>query len=340
MAIIQQGRLRSGMTSGWRKWTPTGLPWAKPLRDENRMRTPVESSLLAAAACTLGVLLSHGAHAQATPGCEGISARECVERAMDAMGGRRRLEGVHSVALDVIGQTALMEQSYRQSPFITAYQRDRIVIDLANGRLRDDSHSVWPESDPHQSESDASLIVVPAGSGYHDPKGDSPSGLASLDDARQTLALGPLRVLMTAADARDLHYDSAESVRSTSHTTVAFSWKGVPVQVLLNPHNPPARCGRDHPAVPRLLVLLGRYETARLLGQLEVRLGPGLSVERGRRTQWHAVEIQRSAGRAVQPGDRREPLRARSEKSRSRARRARAGRGRSRRTSLCSSRRA
>jgi hypothetical protein len=156
---------------------------------------------------------------------------------MEAMGGRQKLQGINRIALDVIGHTELMEQSYRQSPFITAYRRDKIVIDLANGRLRDDSHSVWPESDPHQSESDASLIVVPAGGGYHDPKGDSPSGLASLDEARQTFALGPLRVLLTAAAAKDLHYDAAENLRSTPHTVVAFHWNGVPVRVLLNPYN-------------------------------------------------------------------------------------------------------
>jgi hypothetical protein len=171
------------------------------------------------------------------PGCESLTPKQCVTLALDAMGGRSRLEGVHAVALDVLSHTALMEQSYRQSPFLTSYQRDRILLDLDHGRMRDDSHSIWPESDPRQAESDQTLIVTADGSGYHDPKGDSPSGLAALDEARQALALGPLRVLIAAADATDLHYDSVRDVRSTPHAALAFTWKGIPVTVLLNARN-------------------------------------------------------------------------------------------------------
>ncbi len=193
-------------------------------------------------ASTLALYLFSGfcgkvARADNTPGCANASAQQCVARALDAMGGEQKLASIRSVTLDVIGHTALMEQSYRQAPFITAYQRDKILLDLANGRLRDDSHSVWPESDPHQAESDQSLIVTKEGGGYADPKGDSPCGLSALDDARQTLALGPLRLLITAADAKDLHYESAETLRSTPHDVVAFTWNAIPVRVLLNANN-------------------------------------------------------------------------------------------------------
>ena len=59
-----------------------------------------------------------------------------------AMGGERKLAAITSVSLDVIGHVALAEQSYRECPFITAYHRDTIVLEMANGRLRDDSHSI------------------------------------------------------------------------------------------------------------------------------------------------------------------------------------------------------
>ncbi len=189
------------------------------------------------ALCALGSVYNHAVLADERPGCADVSPRQCVTSALEAMGGQRKLAAITRVSLDVIGHTALVEQSYRQSPFITAYHRDKVVFDLANGRLRDDSHSIWPESDPHQAESDQSLIVTPAGGGYHDSKGDSPSGVAALDEARQSLALGPLRLLMTAADARDLHYGPMETLRSTPHTVIAFTWEKVPVRVLLNAHN-------------------------------------------------------------------------------------------------------
>jgi hypothetical protein len=48
------------------------------------------------------------------------------------MGGRERLEQVKSVRLQIIGHTLLMEQSYRQAPFITSYKRGQVTFDLVN----------------------------------------------------------------------------------------------------------------------------------------------------------------------------------------------------------------
>jgi hypothetical protein len=48
------------------------------------------------------------------------------------------------------------------------------------------------------------------------------------------LALGPARLLLTASDAPDLHFEMPEALRSTSHAVVAFTWQQVPVRVLLN----------------------------------------------------------------------------------------------------------
>ena len=51
---------------------------------------------------------------------------------LDARGGRERLEQVKSVRLQIIGHTLLMEQSYRQAPFITSYKRGQVTFDLVN----------------------------------------------------------------------------------------------------------------------------------------------------------------------------------------------------------------
>ena len=198
----------------------------------------MSDSLRALLTVTAGCL-PFGAHAgtASTPGCEGLSARDCVTRALDAMGGKQRLEGVSSIRLDIISHTALTEQSYRQAPFITSYQRDRTTIDLAGQRLRTEAHAVWPESDPQQAESDLTLIVTPAGGGYRSAQGDSPCSLGALDAAGERLALGPLRVLLTALAAPDLHYQPAETLRATEHAVVGFRWNQVPVRVLLNASN-------------------------------------------------------------------------------------------------------
>ncbi len=173
----------------------------------------------------------------ANPGCAHETAQQCVALALDAMGGRERLLQVKSVRLATIGHTLLMEQSYRQAPFITSYERDQTTIDLAGQRVHADAKMTWPESDENQSDSDATLIVGPDGGVYHGKTGDSPCSLADIDAARETLALGPLRLLITAAGAPDLHYAAPETLRSTSHIVVEFKWSSVPVRVLFNQFN-------------------------------------------------------------------------------------------------------
>jgi hypothetical protein len=182
-----------------------------------------------------------GAHANeksaGAPGCANESAQQCVTAALDAMGGRERLQQLASVRLQTVGHTLLMEQSYRQAPFITSYERGRTTMDLANQRLLTDAKLTWPESDPNQSDSDTTLIVGPDGGVYQTKFGDSPCSLGALDASREALALGPARVLLTAAGASDLHFEAPAALRSTSHAVVAFSWRHIPVRVLLNPFN-------------------------------------------------------------------------------------------------------
>ena len=171
------------------------------------------------------------------PGCPQESPQECVAAALEAMGGRERLQRVANIRLQTVGHTLLMEQSYRQAPFITSYDRGHTTLDLAKQRLLAEVKLTWPESDANQSDSDTTLVVGADGGVYHTKFGDSPCSLSDLDAAREELALGPARLLLTAADAADLHYETPEILRSTLHTVVAFSWRRIPVRVLLNPFN-------------------------------------------------------------------------------------------------------
>ena len=191
--------------------------------------------------CLSALWMASGVLAQKSstgaPGCVNQSAKQCVGLALDAMGGRKRLEQVKSLKLQVIGHTQLMEQSYRQAPFITSYERGQVTLDLVNQGVLTEMKSTWPESDPNQSDSDSTVVVGPDGGVTRSKDGDSPCSLSALDAARQMLALGPARVLLTASDAPDLHFDAPATSRSTSHAVVAFTWHKVPVRVLLNAFN-------------------------------------------------------------------------------------------------------
>jgi hypothetical protein len=171
------------------------------------------------------------------PGCPHESPQECLAAALEAMGGRERLLQVANLRLQTIGHTLLVEQSYRQAPFITSYERGQITVDVVNQRLATESKLTWPESDANQSDSDTTLVVGADGGVYHTNFGDSPCSLSDLDAAREELALGPARLLLTAADAADLHYETPETLRSTPHAVLAFTWRQIPVRVLLNPFN-------------------------------------------------------------------------------------------------------
>jgi hypothetical protein len=171
------------------------------------------------------------------PGCDRIDAKACVEQAIDAMGGRQRLAGIHSESFVSMGHTVLSEQSYRQQPFITSYERDDVTVDFDKLRMTEHAHVTWPEADPHTEDVDAILIATPQGGVYHSKQGDSPCSLADIDQVSDTLALGPERLLLNAAAANDLHYAPAQWLRATPHSVVAFTLQGIPVRVLLNAYN-------------------------------------------------------------------------------------------------------
>ena len=171
------------------------------------------------------------------PGCDHLDAKACVQLAIAAMGGSERLAGIHSERYEAIGHTVLAEQSYRQQPFITSYERDKVTVDLDQQRIARDVHLTWPESDPHGADVDVTLVATPRGGVYRGKQGDSPAQLADIDDAKDTLELGPERLLLHAMAAADLHYAPSQWLRATPHSAVEFSWDGVPVTVLLNAYN-------------------------------------------------------------------------------------------------------
>ncbi|WP_424682065.1 hypothetical protein [Frateuria sp. YIM B11624] len=171
------------------------------------------------------------------PGCEGIGAKACVQRAIDAMGGSQRLAGIHSASYEAIGHSVLAEQSYRQKPFITSYERQKVTVDFDHRRLVRDVHLTWPEADPHAAEFDTTLVATPQGGVYRTGQGQSPCSLADIEKTGDTLALGPERLLLNAAAAADLHYAPSQWLRATKHSVVEFTWQGSPVKVLLNAYN-------------------------------------------------------------------------------------------------------
>jgi hypothetical protein len=192
--------------------------------------------LLTACPVLFAVCAAHAGTIE-TPGCNELTAKDCIALSLNAMGGKEMLESIRNIQLDIAAHTALTEQSPRQEPFLTSYERSKATIDFAGQRMRVNGHLIWPESDPGQAEMDTTVIVTPNGGVNHSPRGDSPCSLSDIDDLNEELALGPTRLLLTALSARDLHYEAPETLRSTSHAVVGFTWNKVPVRILLNSYN-------------------------------------------------------------------------------------------------------
>ena len=191
---------------------------------------------LVLAACSMTAV--HAKDAQIdNPGCERKTAKECLNLAIEAMGGRERLQAIKNMRVQSIGHTLLMEQSYRQEPFITSYERATTTIDFGNQRTLSEVTLSWPEADDNQSESSSVVVTGTQGGVRRGKDSDTPCSLADLEATNYALALGPTRILLTADEAADLHYEKPQLARSTPHSVLGFTWQKTPVHIFLNRFN-------------------------------------------------------------------------------------------------------
>ena len=190
---------------------------------------------LAGCAAAIWGGLAHAADSP-QPGCEQLSARQCLDQALVAMGGRERLLAVHNERYESIGYRLLTEQSYRQQPFIAAYEHDTLTIDFDKARMSGELHTTWPEADPHGADISRTMAVSRNGGSAHVQGQEIPSSRITLDGLNDTLALDPVRLLLTA-DASTVRYAPPETLRDTQHAVLAFDWQGQTIRILLNATN-------------------------------------------------------------------------------------------------------
>jgi hypothetical protein len=191
---------------------------------------------------TVGVACAVSAFAQSAPPqaaandpCR-TNAQACISAAIDAMGGREKLESVKTLSYESLAYTELTEQSYRQAPFINSYTHTKGTIDFPRMRILSEVELSWPESDPGQSKSTATVVASPDGA-VRRGKTDSPGAAATVDSARFALTLNPLRLLLAAAADPNLKLGEAELLRGSMHPALVFTFDGRPAKILVNPFN-------------------------------------------------------------------------------------------------------
>jgi hypothetical protein len=169
--------------------------------------------------------------------CQRAGPKGCLALALEAMGGQSALENLKSLRTISVGHTLLMEQSYRQEPFIASYEHVKNTVNFSTQAIYSELQGTWPEADDAQADFQRTLIAGAGGGVYRTAGKDSPCSLADQAAARYELSLGPERLLLTALHSADLRLDGKEIVRSTEHDVLAFTWEGRPVRIMINSFN-------------------------------------------------------------------------------------------------------
>lgn len=168
--------------------------------------------------------------AQATPARD-IAARALVRDAVAAQGGEAALRAVKAIEWRGSGYRAGLEQSERpEGPYIVEFDTVVETHDVAGQRLASTTSALSAPFPRYTTGVVADRTAAMKQSGTAASAGN-PDLLAA---ARETLALSPERLLLTALDAADLSQEADEVLQDIPHNVVRFSLDGAPVRIFLN----------------------------------------------------------------------------------------------------------
>lgn len=170
-------------------------------------------------------------------------ARIELDRAIAAMGGEATLESVHSLSFAAIGHRNMLEQSVRpKGPWFEDYFQieetrdfDHLAERVAQ-RHRGYSSPEWFLHDHGWSEAPYYPAYVVADGAVAKVEGGRFTAWRGryLQDVQEDFAFGPVRVLLTARDAPDLHREPDARLHGFVHHVLAFTWNHHPVKLYLS----------------------------------------------------------------------------------------------------------
>ncbi|MBS1702773.1 MAG: hypothetical protein JST12_14005 [Armatimonadetes bacterium] len=147
-----------------------------------------------------------------------------VERSMQVLGGRSRLESIRSATVRFSGHAYLAEQSERPTgPFLCVYSRGAQTLDFDAFTVKGDITSAGLIFGPDETHRTVSVDPATA-------KGASPLESWLI---RRRLMLGPERALFLAAQAPDLALEKDRVFNGVPHQVVKFQWGKTPVRLFL-----------------------------------------------------------------------------------------------------------
>lgn len=165
-------------------------------------------------------------------------ARVIVQQSIEAIGGEAALRRLQVSRISGIRRRNALEQSTRPTgPWLEEVQDTVETRWLDRMSLEDKTRSRGMSSyGPNTAAwSEADIVVSGGRAGRRTDAGFAPAGSAPVQAAEESLALGPERVLLTALDASDLHLAPSEPINGFPHLVVAFTWRGDPAKVYIDP---------------------------------------------------------------------------------------------------------
>jgi hypothetical protein len=159
-------------------------------------------------------------------------AVQILRLALAAQGGEDQLRSIRTVQWRARGYRNVLEQSERpEGPYITEFRNLTEVHDFERNRYRSlVEQTIYPEFRTTSGMvADATVAMRLFG------ERAVPGNADALAMARESLALSPERLLITAIDASDVRLDpSAAIVQSVPQDVVTFTLDGAPVRLFLN----------------------------------------------------------------------------------------------------------
>jgi hypothetical protein len=167
--------------------------------------------------------------AQAPSGA--ATAEALLRESLRQMGGEQKLRDLRTVRFQAMGYRNLLEESERpEGPYIVEYDRISEERDLGHERWSRETHArvqIGPELTSR-------VVVSDAGADLRFDGNEAPASPDQLQQAEETLELGPEHILFTALAAADLHREADAMLQAVLHHVVAFTWKGAAIRVFLN----------------------------------------------------------------------------------------------------------
>ncbi|MGH9591826.1 MAG: hypothetical protein ACRD5L_01950, partial [Bryobacteraceae bacterium] len=161
---------------------------------------------------------------------------------MDAMGGEAALHAIHTISFKGVGSQNALEQSERpEGPWITNYDQGTQAYDFENGATRAENSTRgffqlnWWDT---EAWTNPSVVRTADGVSAFESRGHTAPYLATaVTEAQEALFLNPLRILLHAAVAPDVHAQPDVQLHGFAQHVIAFTWDGNPVRIFLSSYS-------------------------------------------------------------------------------------------------------